>query len=153
MSPRTAPGPEHRHRRGVRASLLPRRPDPQGTPPSLAGGRPLPHRLAATGPTLRTTAQHQRGQNPPRRLQAAVNKGGTDTGPSPVDRSKCGTALHLATEEHGLPRGGVVTKAGANDGVQTQAVLAALVVQPLPAETPVAQPDPRDLPRVRAEGA
>jgi len=57
------------------------------------------------------------------------------------------------TEEHGLPLGAVVTKAGANDGVQTQAVLEAMVVQPPPAEAPVADPDPRDLPRARADGA
>jgi hypothetical protein len=49
--------------------------------------------------------------------------------------------------------GAVVTKAGANDGVQTQAVLEAMVIQPPPPEVPVAQPDPRDLPRARADGA
>jgi len=38
-------------------------------------------------------------------------------------------------------------------GVQTQAVLGALVVQPPPAEVPAAQPGPRDLPRSRADGA
>jgi len=46
-----------------------------------------------------------------------------------------------------------VTKAGANDGVQTQAVLEAMVVHPPPAETPVDNPDIRDLPRARAHGA
>ena len=46
-----------------------------------------------------------------------------------------------------------MTKAGANDGVQTQAVLEAMVVPPPPAETPVANPDPRDWPRTRADGA
>jgi hypothetical protein len=46
-----------------------------------------------------------------------------------------------------------VTQAGANDGVQTQAVLRAMVVQPPPAAVPVATPDPRDLPRARADGA
>jgi hypothetical protein len=49
--------------------------------------------------------------------------------------------------------GAVVTKAGANDGMQTQAVLEAMVVQPPPAEVPVPDPDPRDLPRTRADGA
>jgi transposase len=49
--------------------------------------------------------------------------------------------------------GAVVTKAGANDGVQTQAVLEAMVVQPPPPDVPVAAPDPRDLPRARADGA
>jgi hypothetical protein len=37
--------------------------------------------------------------------------------------------------------------------VQTREVLQALVVQPPPAEMPVADPDPRDRPRVRADGA
>ena len=82
-----------------------------------------------------------------------AKKGGEETGPSPVDRSKSGSAIHLATDEHGLPLAATITKAGANDGVQTQQVLEALVVKPPPAETPVANPDPRDLPRGRADGA
>jgi transposase len=82
-----------------------------------------------------------------------AKKGGDDTGPSPVDRAKSGSAIHLATEEHGLPLGATITKAGANDGVQTQHVLEAMVVQPPPPEHPVADPDPRDLPRARADGA
>lgn len=82
-----------------------------------------------------------------------AKKGGEDTGPSPVDRSKSGSAIHLATDEHGLPLGATITKAGANDGVQTQQVLESLVVKPPLPETPVANPDPRDLPRARADGA
>jgi hypothetical protein len=82
-----------------------------------------------------------------------AKKGGEDTGPSPVDRSKSGTAIHLATEEHGLPLAAVVTKAGANDGVQAREVLEAMVVRPPAPEALVAQPDPRDLPRARADGA
>jgi transposase len=82
-----------------------------------------------------------------------AKKGGEDTGPSPVDRSKCGPAIHLATDEHGMPLGAVITKAGANDGVQTQAVLESLVLRPPPPEVPVEQPDVRDLPRARADGA
>jgi transposase len=83
-----------------------------------------------------------------------AKKGGEDTGPSPVDRSKSGSAIHLATEERGLPLGAVVTKAGANDGVQTQAVLEAMVVQPPPPEVATSTPpDARDLPRARADGA
>ena len=70
------------------------RPDPQGTLPGLAGARPLAHRLAAAGPTLRATARHQRDKNPPGRLQEAVKKRGVNTGPGPVDRSQCGTAIH-----------------------------------------------------------
>ena len=52
-----------------------------------------------------------------------------------------------------MPLGAVVTAAGANDGVQTQAVLESLVLKPPPAETPVRAPDPRDLPHARADGA
>ena len=82
-----------------------------------------------------------------------AKKGGEDTGPSPVGRSKSGSAIHLATDEHGLPLGATVTKAGATDGCQAQQVLAALVVKPPTPESPVANPDPRDLPRARADGA
>lgn len=46
-----------------------------------------------------------------------------------------------------------MTTAGANDGVQTQAVLEAMVLQPPRPEVPVPQPDPRDLPRARGDGA
>jgi hypothetical protein len=52
-----------------------------------------------------------------------------------------------------MPLAAVITGANANDGVQTQAVLGALVVRPPPAEVPVRQPDARDLPRSRADGA
>jgi transposase len=52
-----------------------------------------------------------------------------------------------------MPLGAVVTAANVNDSTQTQAVLDSLVVQPPPAETPVPQPDPRDLPHTRADGA
>jgi transposase len=75
------------------------------------------------------------------------------TGPNPTDRAKCGTALHLASEEHGLPLGVVVSGANANDGVQTRDVLDALVIRPPEPECPNPHPDPRDLPRVRADGA
>lgn len=70
-----------------------------------------------------------------------------------MDRSKCGSAIHLASDEHGMPLGAVVTKAGANDGVQTKDVLEAMVVKPPAAEVPVAEPDERDLPQVRADGS
>jgi transposase len=52
-----------------------------------------------------------------------------------------------------MPLGAVVTAANVNDSTQTQAVLAALVVRPPEAERPVEQPDVRDLPRSRADGA
>lgn len=46
-----------------------------------------------------------------------------------------------------------MTKAGANDGVQTAAVLEAMVVKPPSPDVPASDPDPRDLPRFRADGA
>ena len=52
-----------------------------------------------------------------------------------------------------MPLGAVVSAANVNDSVETQAVLESLVVQPPPAAVPVATPDPRDLPRSRADGA
>jgi transposase len=70
-----------------------------------------------------------------------------------VDRRKCGTAIHVASDAYGLPLAAVVSAANVNDSVETQAVLEALVMRPPAAEVPVAQPDVRDLPRSRADGA
>jgi len=52
-----------------------------------------------------------------------------------------------------MPLGVVVTGANANDGVQAEEVLKAMVVQPPPPDVPVPQVDPRDLPRAQADGA
>lgn len=52
-----------------------------------------------------------------------------------------------------MPIGVVITGANANDGVQTRDVLDALVVRPPEPELPNPDPDPRDLPRARADGA
>jgi transposase len=87
------------------------------------------------------------GSGPPRLLQEAVKKGREATGPSPVDRRKCGTPIHVASDAYGLPWAAVLTAANVNDSTQTQAVLAGLVVRP-PAEAPLPQPDSRALPRV-----
>jgi hypothetical protein len=46
-----------------------------------------------------------------------------------------------------------VTGANANEGGQAGAVLASLVVKPPAAESPNREPDARDLPQVRADGA
>jgi len=51
-----------------------------------------------------------------------------------------------------MPLAAVVSAANVNDSVKTQQVLESLVVQPPAAEVPVAQPDPRDLPRSRGDG-
>jgi transposase len=80
-------------------------------------------------------------------------KGGEETGPSPVDRAKSGTALHLACDARAMPLGVVVTKANANDGCQTAEVLTAMVVQPPPPVVSIQPSDPRDLPRAQADGA
>ena len=52
-----------------------------------------------------------------------------------------------------MPLGAVISAANVNDSVETQAVLESLVVKPPAAEVAVAQPDPRDLPHARADGA
>jgi transposase len=80
-------------------------------------------------------------------------KGGDETGPSPVDRGKCGTALHLACDNRAMPLGVVVTGANANDGCQTEELLENLVVRPPQPEVPVAAVDPRSLPHAQADGA
>jgi transposase len=49
--------------------------------------------------------------------------------------------------------GAVVTGANANDGCQAERVLGALVVRPPEPDRPNPAPDPRDLPRARADGA
>jgi transposase len=59
----------------------------------------------------------------------------------------------LVTDEHAMPLSAVVTRSAANDGQQTEDVLQALVIRPPPAEVPVRNPDPRDLPSVKADGA
>src|SRR5579884_2920121 len=144
---------DYRHRLGVLAPRLPQLQDRPAPPPALAGLRLLPHGLAAAGPALRAPARGQLGSGPPRRLQEAVKKRGADTGPSPVDRRKCGTAIHVASDAYGLPLGAVVSAANVNDSVKTQAVLEALVGRPPAAEVPACQPDVRDLPRARADAA
>ena len=71
-----------------------------------------------------------------------------------MDRRKSGTAIHAGRgDAYGMPLGAVVTAANVNDSTQTQAVLEALVVKPPAAETPVKQPDRRDLAHSRADGA
>src|SRR3712207_6305042 len=130
--------PDHRHRLGdAPQEGLPQLQDHPAPPEALARAGVLPRRLARAGPALPTAPRHQLGSGPPRRLQEAVKKGGEATGPSPVDRRKCGTAIHVASDACGLPLGAVITGANANDGVQTQAVLESLVVQPPAAEVPV----------------
>jgi hypothetical protein len=52
-----------------------------------------------------------------------------------------------------MPLGAVISAANVNDNVKTQDVLASLVVKAPAAEVPAAQPNRRDLPHARADGA
>ncbi len=61
--------------------------------------------------------------------------------------------MHLATDEHGMPLGAVVTRAAANDGCQAGDLLRAMVIRPPPPDVPNPAPDPRDLPSAKADGA
>src|SRR5437763_854391 len=133
--------------------MLPQLQDRPAPSETMAGPGLLPPGLATAGRALRPAARRQLGSGPPRRLQEAVKKGGQDTGPSPVDRRKCGTAIHVASDAYGMPLGAVVSAANVNDSVETGAVLASLVVRPPAAEVPAPRPDPRDLPHARADGA
>lgn len=82
-----------------------------------------------------------------------AKKGGQQTGPSPVDRGKCGTALQLACDARAMPLGAVVTSANTNDGTQTEHLLNALVVTPPSARVQPAQTDPRAFPNAQGDGA
>src|SRR5215475_1336558 len=126
-----------------------------GAPPAqgLVGPGRLSGRLEPTGSPLCSPAGDQLGRGIAGRLQEACKKRGEQTGPSPVDRGKCGTALHLACDARAMPLGVVVTGANTNDGCQTKNVLQALVVQPPVADSLLPCLDPRDLPRAQADGA
>ena len=63
---------------------------------SGVGAQCISSRLAAVGRTVSNVAGDQLGSGSPRRLQEVGQKRGEQTGPSPVDRAQCGTALHLA---------------------------------------------------------
>src|SRR6516164_3899502 len=139
MFPRPAVCLGRRHLLGVAPPGLPLVQDRATAAEAVAGARRLPHRLATTGPTIRATPRHQLGPGPHRRLQEAVKKGGEQTGPSPVDRGKCGPALHLACDNRAMPLGVVITGANAADGCQAQDVLEAVVVRPPQPEQTVAE--------------
>src|SRR5205085_1263377 len=114
MPARPALPADRRHRLGAVAQVLPQLQDRPAPPETLAGTGLLPRGLAAAGPTLRPAARRQLGSGPARRLQEAVKKGGEDTGPSPVDRRKCGTAIHMASDAYGMPLAAVVSAANVN---------------------------------------
>src|SRR5512143_4218106 len=97
--------------------------------------------------------RNQLGSGSPRRLQEAGKKRGSQTGPSPVDRGKSGTALQLACDGRAMPLGVVVTPANTNDGCHTQELLAVLVVPPPAPTTLPVEPEARSLPTAQADGA
>ena len=92
-------------------------------PGSLAAGRSL--RPAAPHPSRRT----QRGRRTRLvpglrgRLPHPREKGGADTGPSPVDRRKTGSKHHLICDGHGTPLKVITTAANVNDVTQTLALV------------------------------
>src|SRR4051812_47957537 len=105
MPPCLALPPDQRHRLGTAPTRLPVLQDGPTTAEAVARMGRLPHRLAATGRAIRAAQRHQLGPGPDRRLPEAVKKGGEQTGPSPVDRGKSGTALHLACDNRAMPLG------------------------------------------------
>src|SRR5215510_6691362 len=80
----------------------------------LAATGRIPPCLATTGPTIRSPAGDQLGGGGAGRCEAGGKKRGEQTGPSPVDRGKCGTALHLVCAARARPLGVVVRGAKAN---------------------------------------
>ena len=53
-------------------------------------------------------------------------KGGSATGPSPVDRGRCGSKYHLLTDAGGVPLAWTLTGANRNDGTQLLLLLEAI---------------------------
>ncbi|MET9388406.1 transposase [Streptomyces sp. NPDC002928] len=57
------------------------------------------------------------------RLPHSCEKGGADTGPSPVDRRKTGSKHHLICDGRGTPLTVITTAANVNDVTQTLALV------------------------------
>jgi transposase len=93
------------------------------------------------------------GPDMPRRVKTPIKKRGQQTGPSPVDRGKSGTNIHLATDGRGMPLGAVITGANANDGQQAGDVLDSLVIKPPTPEHRLESPNVRNMPSARGDGA
>lgn len=95
--------------------------------------------LAASGPVAEGRCLRPAAQSPARgaerggraRLVAGVcgwfplprEKGGSDTGPSPVDRRKTGSKHHLICDSRGTPLKVITTAANVNDVTQTLALV------------------------------
>ena len=119
----------------------------------MVSSRGVADGLGTVSPTLRPSPGRQLGGGLTRWFQEARQKRGEQTGPSPVARGKGGTALPLACDARAMPLGVIVTGANANDGCQTEAVLHALVISPPSVDSAGVDRDPRDFPRVQADGA
>src|SRR5947209_8202238 len=91
------------------------------TPPSsCAGYRPVaprPARRTERGGRTRLVAALRR------RLPHPREKGGANTGPSPLDRRKTGSKHHLICDGHGTPLKILTTAANVNDVTQTLALV------------------------------
>src|SRR5512144_1765543 len=109
--------------------------------------------MATVGRALPSVTGDQLGPSAVGWLQEAGEKRGQQTGPSPVDRAKCGTALQLACDGRAMPLGVIVTPANANDGCHAQELLAALVVPPPAPTRPLEELDVCSLPTAQADGA
>ncbi len=119
----------------------------------LAAFRSFSEGMADPCQTVRVLERSQLGSDMYRWLKAPIKKRGEDTGPSPVDRGKSGTNIHLATDGRGMPLGAVITGANANDGQQAGDVFESLVIKPPAPEVIPRDTDPRDLPSAHGDGA
>jgi hypothetical protein len=119
----------------------------------LAPARHLPDGVGASGATVRRLPRDQLGPKPPRRREAARQKRGDQTGPRPVERGQCGTAVHRAGDARAMPLGAVVSGANANAGGQTEGRLRSRGVRPPEAVVCVIAVELQSLPRAHAAGA
>lgn len=130
---------------GVGPALSPRHPvrSPQrhsvATPAPGAGVRLRPDLLASPGPVAEGRGLRPAAPTPARgaergrrtrlvtrvrgRLPHPREKGGPDTGPSPVDRRKTGSKHHLICDGRGTPLKVITTAANVNDVTQTLALV------------------------------
>ena len=122
-----------------RLPVLQNRPTP---PAGLAPVRYLSHRVATARAPLCSVAGHQLGAAPASMArQEAIKKGGEQTGPSPVDRGKCGTALPRALLTPGQCRWGPSCLGPMpTTGVKPRGLFQRLGVQPPMAERTTGHP-------------
>jgi hypothetical protein len=63
-------------------------------------------------------------------------KGGSATGPSPVDRGKAGSQHHLIVKAHGIPLAAITTGGNRNDVTRLIPLIQAVPADPRPAVAP-----------------